>query len=76
MTEAIRTVSGVEKSYGELNDYSLIIRGTDATYNVFRNGVGGDWWNQQEDVAMLEKIEFVKGLRFYYQPCRTGWHCE
>ena len=61
MTQAIRTVSGVEKSYGELNDYSLIIRGTDATYNVFRNGVGGDWWNQQEDAAMVEKIEFVKG---------------
>jgi iron complex outermembrane receptor protein len=61
MTQAIRTVSGIEKTYGELNDYSLIIRGTDATYNVFRNGVGGDWWNQQEDVAMLEKIEFVKG---------------
>ena len=39
----------------------LIIRGTDATYNVFRNGVGGYWWNQQEDAAMLEKIEFIKG---------------
>ena len=61
MTQAIRAVSGVEKTYGDLNDYSLIIRGTDATYNVFRNGAGGDWWNQQEDVAMVDKIEFVKG---------------
>ncbi len=61
MTQAIRNVSGLAKTYGELNDYSLIIRGTDASYNVFRNGVGGYWWNQQEDIAMLEKIEFVKG---------------
>ena len=61
MTEAIRNVSGVEKTYGGLNDYSLIIRGSDATWNVFRNGVGGYWWDQQEDVAMLEKIEFIKG---------------
>ena len=61
ITQAIRNVSGVEKTYGQLNDYSLIIRGTDATLNVFRNGVGGYWWNQQEDVAMVEKIEFVKG---------------
>ena len=61
MTQAMRNVSGVEKTYGELNDYSLIIRGTNATYNIFRNGVGGDWFNQQEDVAMLDKIEVVKG---------------
>ena len=61
MTQAIRNVSGVAKTYGDLNDYSLIIRGTDATYNVFRNGAGGVWWNQQEDAAMVEKIEFVKG---------------
>ncbi len=61
LTQAIRTISGVGKTYGELNDYSLIMRGTDATMNVFRNGVGGVWWNQQEDVAMVEKIEFVKG---------------
>jgi iron complex outermembrane receptor protein len=61
MTEAIRTVSGVQKTYGGLNDYTLIIRGTDATWSIFRNGVGGYWWNQQEDIAMLEKIEFVKG---------------
>ena len=59
--EAIRNVSGIEKTYGGLNDYSLIIRGSDATYNVFRNGVGGYWWNQQEDIGMLEKIEFIKG---------------
>jgi iron complex outermembrane recepter protein len=61
MSEAIRTVSGVGKTYGGLNDYQLIIRGTDATWAVFRNGVGGYWWNQQEDGAMLEKIEFIKG---------------
>ena len=61
MSEAIRTVSGVVKTAGGLDDYQLIIRGTDATFNVFRNGVGGYWWNQQEDVAMLEKIEFIKG---------------
>jgi iron complex outermembrane receptor protein len=62
MSEAIRNVSGVEKvSGGELNDYNLIIRGTNATWNVFRNGVGGYSWNQQEDVAMLEKIELIKG---------------
>jgi iron complex outermembrane receptor protein len=61
LTEAIRNVSGVQKTHGELNEYSLNIRGTDATWNVFRNGIGGYWWNQQEDVAMLEKTEFVKG---------------
>jgi len=61
MTEAIRNVSGVTKYYGKLNDYSLIIRGFDATFSIQRNGVGGLWWNQQEDVAMLDKIEFIKG---------------
>jgi hypothetical protein len=42
--EAIRTVSGVEKQYAGLIDYALIIRGTDATWNIFRNGwvdIGG-----------------------------------
>src|SRR5207249_4925452 len=38
MSEAIRTVSGIEKTYSSLNDYTLIIRGTDANWNVFRNG--------------------------------------
>jgi iron complex outermembrane receptor protein len=61
ISEAIRTASGVVKTYGGLNDYTLIIRGTDANWNVFRNGVGGYWWNQQEDASMLEKIEFIKG---------------
>ncbi len=60
-TEAIRNISGIEKTYGGLNDYSLIIRGTNATYSVVRNGVGNFWWNQQEDAAMVEKIEFIKG---------------
>jgi outer membrane receptor for ferric coprogen and ferric-rhodotorulic acid len=73
MTEAIRNVSGVTKYYGTLNDYSLIIRGMDATYSVFRNGVGGYWWNQQEDVAMLEKIEFIKGpASFIVSLCEPG----
>ncbi len=61
MSESIRNVSGVVKPYGGLNDYSLIIRGTDATWSVFRNGMNGYWWNQQEDAAMIEKIEFIKG---------------
>lgn len=38
------------------------MRGTELSfYSLFRNGIGGYFWNQQEDVAMLEKIEFVKG---------------
>ncbi len=61
MTEAIRTVSGIQKYYGGLNDYQLIIRGTLGQFNVLRNGVSGFWWNQQEDAEMLEKIEFIKG---------------
>jgi len=61
MSEAIRNVSGIQRTYGGLNDYSLNIRGTDATWNVFRNGLGAYWWNQQEDAAMIEKIEFIKG---------------
>ena len=60
-SEMARTVSGVIKSYGDYNDFSFIMRGTDVYNNVFRNGVGGYWWNQQEDVAMIEKVEFVKG---------------
>jgi len=62
MAEAFRTVSGVQKTGGGLNDISLIMRGTGVGYwSLFRNGVGGYWWNQQEDIAMIEKIEFVKG---------------
>lgn len=61
MSEAIRTVSGIQKDYGGLNDISLNIRGFEATWNVLRNGLGGYWWNQQEDIAMIEKIEFIKG---------------
>ena len=61
MTEAIRNVSGIQKDQGGLNDYSLNIRGTDATFNVSRNGLSGYWWNQQEDADMIEKIEFIKG---------------
>jgi iron complex outermembrane receptor protein len=61
VSEAFRTVSGVQKTDGGLNDFSVSIRGTDATLNVARNGVTGYWFNQQEDVSMLEKIEFIKG---------------
>ncbi|HEU5168548.1 MAG TPA: TonB-dependent receptor [Chitinophagaceae bacterium] len=61
MTEALRTVSGIQKYYGGLNDYQLIIRGAVTQFNVFRNGMAGFWWNQQEDAEMLEKIEFIKG---------------
>jgi len=61
MTEALRTVSGIQQYYGGLNDYELIIRGTVEAFNVLRNGVGGFWFNQQEDAEMLEKIEFIKG---------------
>ena len=61
MTEALRTVSGIQKYYGGLNDFQLIIRGTVGQFNVLRNGVSGFWFNQQEDAEMLEKIEFIKG---------------
>ena len=61
MTEALRTVSGIQANYNSLNDYQLITRGTVGQFNVLRNGVAGYWWNQQEDAEMLEKIEFIKG---------------
>lgn len=60
--EIARISSGVTKSYGGNLDMTLQIRGTNATYGTYRNGVGGPiWWNAQEDAAMIEKIEFVKG---------------
>ncbi len=59
--EMSRLTSGVVRRYGGANDFSFTIRGTDATNNVFRNGVGGYWWNQQSDAFMLERVEFVKG---------------
>ncbi len=60
--DMIRSVSGITKTYGNDLDSSLLIRGTDATYGTYRNGVGGPiWWNAQEDAAMIERIEFVKG---------------
>jgi len=61
MSEAIRTVSGIQKNYGGLNDITLNVRGVEVPYNLLRNGIGGYWWNQQEDIAMVEKIEFIKG---------------
>jgi iron complex outermembrane receptor protein len=60
--EIARISSGITKSYGGALDMTLQIRGTNATYGTYRNGVGGPiWWNAQEDVAMIERIEFVKG---------------
>jgi len=61
MSEAIRTVSGIQKNYGELNDITLNFRGGEGSFNILRNGLGAYWWNQQEDIAMVEKIEFIKG---------------
>jgi len=60
--DMIRAVSGITKTYGNDLDATLLIRGTSATYGTYRNGVGGPiWWNAQEDAAMIERIEFVKG---------------
>ena len=59
--EMARLTSGVVRRYGGANDFAFTIRGTDATNNVFRNGVGSYWWNQQSDAFMLERVEFVKG---------------
>ena len=61
MSEALRTVSGVQKNYGDLNDITLNIRGVENFLNIYRNGIGQYAWNQQEDIAMIEKIEFIKG---------------
>ncbi|HEX5155092.1 MAG TPA: TonB-dependent receptor [Parafilimonas sp.] len=61
-TEIFRLSSGITKSYGSSMDMTVQIRGTDATYNTYRNGIGGPiWWNAQEDAAMVERLEFVKG---------------
>lgn len=60
--EIARVSSGLTRSYGGLTDMTLQIRGTDATYGTYRNGIGGPiWWNAQEDANMIERIEFVKG---------------
>jgi iron complex outermembrane receptor protein len=56
-----RLTSGITKRYGNDNDIAFIIRGTDATNNIFRNGVGSYWWNQQSDAFMIDRVEFVKG---------------
>ncbi len=61
MSEAIRTVSGIQKNQGDLNDFTLNIRGVENFFNIYRNGMGHYVWNQQEDIAMIEKIEFIKG---------------
>jgi iron complex outermembrane recepter protein len=59
--EMARMTSGVTRRYGSANDFAFNIRGTDATNNNFRNGVGSYWWNQQSDAFMLDRVEFVKG---------------
>lgn len=60
--EIYRISSGITKSYGGSLDMTVQIRGTDATYGTYRNGIGGPiWWNAQEDAAMIERLEFVKG---------------
>jgi len=61
MSDALRTVSAIQKNQGDLNDIVLNFRGSESFLNIFRNGLGGHWWNQQEDIAMIEKIEFIKG---------------
>ncbi len=61
-TEIFRLSSGITKSYGSAMDMTVQIRGTNATYGTYRNGIGGPiWWNAQEDAAMVERLEFVKG---------------
>lgn len=61
-SEIFRISSAITKNYGSELDLSFQIRGMDATYGTYRNGVGGPiWWNAQEDAAMIERIEFVKG---------------
>jgi len=60
--EIARVTSGITRSYGGTLDMTLQIRGTNATYGTYRNGVGGPiWWNAQEDASVIERIEFVKG---------------
>lgn len=61
LSEALRTVSGIQKNQGDLNDITLNIRGVESIFNIYRNGIGHYVWNQQEDIAMIEKIEFIKG---------------
>jgi iron complex outermembrane receptor protein len=61
-SEIFRISSAITKSYGEELDLTFQIRGMNATYGTYRNGLGGPiWWNAQEDAAMIERMEFVKG---------------
>lgn len=60
--EIFRLSSGITRSYGGYLDMTVQIRGTNATFGTYRNGIGGPiWWNAQEDAAMIERMEFVKG---------------
>ena len=47
MTEAIRTVSGIQKTQGDLNDFTLNIRGVENFFNIYSNGIGQYVLNQQ-----------------------------
>jgi iron complex outermembrane receptor protein len=61
-SEIFRISSAITKSYGDELDLTFQIRGINSTYGTYRNGVGGPlWWNAQEDAAMIERMEFVKG---------------
>lgn len=60
-SEFTKFTSGIIKNYGQNNDFSFSIRGTDATYNIYRNGIGNYWWNVQADSYMIDRLEFVKG---------------
>jgi len=61
-SEIFRISSSITKSYGTELDLTFQIRGINSTYGTYRNGVGGPiWWNAQEDAAMIERMEFVKG---------------
>ncbi|MFT3750012.1 MAG: TonB-dependent receptor [Agriterribacter sp.] len=60
-SQMARLTSGITKGWGNENDFSFIIRGTYAWASLFKNGVGGVYWNQQSDGFMIDRVEFVKG---------------
>ena len=60
--EILRTGSGVLPSIASGQDIILMIRGQTSHDNLFRNGIGLNYYsNQNPDVAMIDRIEFVKG---------------
>ena len=62
-SEISRISSAITKSDGEEIGITFQIRGINVDYGLYRNGVSGPiWWNNaQEDAAMIERMEFVKG---------------